>query len=74
MKYILLVFTFFILKTNIIMAQNKFRILTKKEEQANYNLRDLKFHKMSPYNEVLHILLMKTIYLFSRMCRQPNIL
>lgn len=33
------------------MAQNNFKVLTKEEEQANYNLRDLKFYKMSPYNE-----------------------
>lgn len=33
------------------MAQNNFKVLTKEEEQANYNLRDLRFYKMSPYNE-----------------------
>lgn len=35
------------------MAQNNFKVLTKEEEQANYNVRDLKFYKMSPYNESL---------------------
>lgn len=33
------------------MAQNSFKVLTKEEEQTNYNLRDLKFYKMSSYNE-----------------------
>lgn len=32
------------------MGQNSFKVLTK-EEEGNYNLRDLKFYKMSPYNE-----------------------
>ncbi|MDC8099429.1 hypothetical protein [Chryseobacterium rhizosphaerae] len=35
------------------MAQNNFKVLTKEVEQANYNLRDLKFYKTSPYNESL---------------------
>ncbi|MDV3846054.1 hypothetical protein CMT92_00090 [Elizabethkingia anophelis] len=35
------------------MAQNNFKVLTREEEQANYNLRDLKFYKMSTYNESL---------------------
>lgn len=33
------------------MAQTNFKVLTKEVEQANYNLRNLKFYKMSPYNE-----------------------
>ncbi|WP_326981707.1 hypothetical protein VUJ46_15920 [Chryseobacterium sp. MYb264] len=53
MKNILIVFLFLILKTNSIMAQDNFKVLTKDEEQAKYNLRDLKFYKMSPYNESL---------------------
>ncbi|MCQ4139534.1 hypothetical protein [Chryseobacterium sp. EO14] len=40
-----------ILEINIMMAQNSFKVLTKEEEQANYSLRDLKFYKMSSYNE-----------------------
>ncbi|MCY1662607.1 hypothetical protein [Chryseobacterium sp. SL1] len=50
------------------MAQNSFKVLTKEEEQANYNLRDLKFHKMSSYNESIAHFIDETNLLV-----QPNI-
>ncbi|MFP3831372.1 hypothetical protein [Chryseobacterium sp. SIMBA_028] len=68
MKNILLAFIFIILKTNIMIAQNNFKVLTKKEEQANYNLRDLKFYKMSSYNESLAYYIKKDNLLV-----QPNV-
>lgn len=68
MKNILLVFIFLILKINIIMAQNSFKILTKEVEQANYNLRNLKFYKMSPYNESIAHFIDETNLLV-----QPNV-
>ncbi|WP_309430116.1 hypothetical protein [Chryseobacterium sp.] len=35
------------------MAQNNFKVVTREQEQTNNNLRDLKFYKMSLYNESL---------------------